>query len=291
MNKTYTLSMTALVVALLATAACNQQPREYDWNSGNDNLRKNALKLFAGQNVTDSLSDPEGDHTDWKEIRVREPGTMGLTVAVDDPRGMKGFISIKDGFGVELDRRPMSGSESLYVFDRIPVYQGEYYVQIFMDRGKSVYTAGVTFEPLPQGTIPDANPNNNTGANGGNGGITTRPNPGTGPGRKPPGETGDGETGDGENPPEVVDPPEDESVVLRGRIARIIPMDDGGSQLVIAGFGANDGVATGMSGTIVGLGQGFRITRVLPTSAVAFTKAEAADLAPYKNVVLKVKKR
>lgn len=278
-----------LLALYLGASACVSKEREFDWNSGNDHLRKDARKLFIGQRVTDRISDPEGDHTDWKTIRVREPGTMGVTISIDDTRGMKGFISLKDGFGVELERRPVVNSTTLYVFDRIPVYQGEYYLQIFADRGQSVYTVGVTFTPLPDGAVPP--PRN--GDNAGGGVVSSGGNTGGGGGFKRPDETGEPEGGEPDKDPDTTTPEtsDEEFTSLRGRIVRFVPLDDGGTQITISGFGSRDGVAAGMSGTIVGLGAAFRVVKALPQSAVAVTSAEAEQLGPYKGVVLRVKKK
>lgn len=290
MNKSTTSVRRALLAGLglaLVLGACVERPKEYDWSSGGDELRKNARKLFVGQNITDSISDPKGDHTDWKQVRIREPGTMGVTVSIDSTRTMDGYISIKDGFGVELERRPISAGESLYVFDRIPVYQGDYFIQLFIETGDSVYTAGVTFDALPGADIPPPDPDQNGG-----GGVVVGPRNGGG------GGGGGGvvvpkDTPKDEPRDEPKDEPKDDDegfVSLRGRIARFVPLDEGGTLLTIAGFGSTDGVSAGMSGTIVGLGQSFRITKVTPRSAIAVTPAEAEQLGPYKTVMVRVKK-
>ena len=70
------------------------------------------------------------------------------TVAIDSTRNMKGFVAIKDNYGLEMARRPISTNDNVYTFDRLPVYPGAYFVQVFADQGRSVYTTGVTFEPL-----------------------------------------------------------------------------------------------------------------------------------------------
>jgi hypothetical protein len=286
---------------LMGALACAGPPKQYDTNSGGDENRKTARKLFPGQNVTDSLDDPGGDHTDWKEVRIRENGRLGVTVALDDIRGVDGYISIKDGFGVELERRPISSSDNLYNFDKLPVYQGEYYIQVFLETGKTTYTVGAIFDPDNKGgavvAVPiDDNPDpggrrNNTG--GTSGGVAVKSDKG-------------GQSG---TSGEVTPPPDDKTVIappdvgkpseeddanftsLRGRIARIVPLEDGGTQLIISGFGASDGVTAGMSGVIVGLGQSFRVTQVRATGATALTSANAEDLGPYKTVLLKVKRQ
>ncbi len=296
------LQRATLVLAIASMTACVTPPKQYDTNSGGDENRKTARQLFPGQNVTDSLNDPGGDHTDWKEVRVRENGNLGITVAIDDLRGIDGYISIKDGFGVELERRPINSADSLYNFDKIPVYQGEYYIQVFFETGKSTYTVGAVFDPLNKGRIVAANPQNgnlgNTGRNGGagrNGGNGGKGGKNGNGGLRPPDKgQGGNDTGVTVTPDKGLDSPgeDDQNArTLRGRIARIVPIegDNGGSQIIISGFGSNDGVTAGMKGTIVGLGKSFRVTVVRGNGATAITRADAVDLEPYKTVLLKVK--
>ena len=136
---------TLIAGCCLGVLGCPPPERELDWNSGGDETRDKARKLFAGQNITDALDDPNGDNTDWKLIRIREPGDLDVTVAIDDTRKMSGFVSIKDGFGVELGRRTINSTDNLYTFSSLPVFQGEIYVQIFVERGRTTYTAGNTY--------------------------------------------------------------------------------------------------------------------------------------------------
>lgn len=283
----FTLSSMGLLVVLLTMGTgCIEEKKQYDTASGGDHNRKQAKKLFVGQNVTDSIDDPAGDHTDWKELRIREGGNLSLTVAIDNTNGMKGFVSIKDGFGVELERRPINHSDRLYTFDKVPVYQGEYFVEIFVDAGRSTYTVGASFEPFNKGVVVARPPQDNFNSD-----QTQRPNTGNPGGKARPG----GNAGVGKIDPPPLDPPPEEggedTVALRGKISRCVPLDEGGSQLIISGFGSRDGVVAGMRGVIVGLGQGFRVTNVRANSATARTAAESDVLSPYKTVVLKVKKK
>jgi hypothetical protein len=281
------IALSALVVGLcLGLIACPPPERELDWNSGGDETRDKARKLFAGQNVTDSLDDPNGDNTDWKLIRIREPGDLDLTVAIDDTRRMSGFVSVKDGFGVELGRRSINATDNLYTFSNLPVFQGEIFVQVFVERGRTTYTAGAAFRPSNRGIAvgpgpsvgdPDRRPKN-----GGSGGRNPK-DPVTDPTSKPVTDPGTKAAIEG-------DPVDTgEKITLRGKIERFVELENGGSQLVIVGFGSDDGVAAGMSGQIVGLGSSFRITRVRRKGATAVSKATADQLGPYKSVVLKLK--
>lgn len=276
----------ALVACLCAGVwGCPPPERELDWNSGGDETRDQARKLFAGQNVTDSLDDPNGDNTDWKLIRIREPGDLDVTVAIDNTRKMNGFVSIKDGFGVELGRRKINATDNLYTFSNLPVFQGEIFVQVFVDRGRSSYTAGAAFRPSQTGvavrpTVGPTNPDRKI--KNGNGGSGNGKNPTVDPTNDPTTDP----TVKVDDPPPVDD---GETITLRGKIERFVELENGGSQLVIVGFGSDDGVAAGMRGQIVGLGAGFRVTRVRRKGATAVTKAAAEQLDPYKTVVLKVK--
>jgi hypothetical protein len=277
--------MAVLAGLVTAAGACSQESVEYDWDSGGDHLRDRSKKLFVGQRITDSLSAPNGDHTDWKEIRVRESGTLGVTVSIDNTSSMNGHIAVKDGYGVELERRPINASDNIYTFDRIPVYQGDYFVQVFVDRGDSVYTAGASFDPLPKSEVVRnyQEPADNGG--GGGGGWT----PKNGGGATGPGKTVVKAPDTPDTPEDQVEtaPEDDQIVTLRGRIVRVIPQEDGGAVLTIVGVGRSDGLATGMTGTIIGFGKKFRVTSVSKRGALAVTQADAEDVKPYHNVVIK----
>lgn len=276
-----------LAVILIAALGCTPPPKEYDWDSGGDESRDRAKSLFIGQNVSERISDPDGDHTDWKVVRVRESGSMSVTIAVDNTRGMDGFISLKDSFGVELDRKPLNASDVLYTFDKIPVYQGDYYIELKIEQGSSPYTAGVSFEALPKVAtneifIPPPDP-----PNGGGGG---RVKPGTGPVAPPTSVASAPTTAPPEEIAPPVEPAGDSTVTLKGYIVRIAPREEGGSLLTITGLGSADGVKSGMSGTILGLNAPFQVTAAAPRAAYAFTKAEAEDVKLHKNVTLTFKR-
>lgn len=279
------------VVAVLGLVACTPPPKERNTQTGGDGTRDVAKALFPGQNVTDSISDPEGDHTDWKVVRIREPGNMSVTIAIDTTRGMDGSIAIRDGLGVELERRPINASDNLYTFDQIPVYLGEYFIEVDVDSGASTYTAGVKFEGLPTAhvdTVREIDP------------IETPKWNGVG---KPPKETPKDPVNPVEGPKDPVNPvegPKDPDVgepavgasivTLQGYIIRIAPIESGGSLLTITNMGSADGVKPGMSGTIVGLSNGFQVTTVRAHVTFATTQADAEDVKEHKNVTMQVKR-
>lgn len=286
-TKIFSLCLFLLGAAQLMGASCEEE-RVLDTASGGDETRRTALKLFFGQNVTDSIDDGQGDNTDWKEVRVRESGNMGVIISIDKTANLRGEITIHDGFGTLLERRDIKSSDNLYTFDRIPVDQGEYYVKVFVNRGASVYTAGATFDALPGANVQ--RPPIDNEVNSGNGGNKVRIGPGPRIDKDPkdPVEKEPVEKEPVEQEP--VESDDNEFINLTGRIVRFVPLDDGGAQLTISGLGSDNGVASGAVGTIVGLGQKFRITRVQRRGAVAITKADAEQLEPYKSVVVRVKK-
>jgi len=282
------LGMVLLFGLVLQASSCEKE-RVLDTASGGDETRRTALKLFFGQNVTDSINDGQGDNTDWKEIRVREAGTMGVIISIDNPREMRGEITVHDGFGTLLDRRDIRSSDNLFTFDRIPVDQGDYYVKVFVNRGASVYTAGATFDGLPGAEIrrpvlrPEGDPENKT-----------KFEPRVRPNKDPKDRDNKDEKNEvPETKDETKDPPDESAgfVSINGRIVRFVPIDDGGAMLTIAGIGSDNGASAGMVGTIVGLGKKFRITRVQRKGVVAYTKADPEELEPYKSVVLRVKRQ
>lgn len=286
-------------VALLAVVSlawgCQEPQVKYDHGSGPDRNRVGARKVFPGQRITDSLNAGVGDHTDWKEISIPEPGTMAVTVALDDTRGMKGFVSLKDSFGIEMDRRPLNASDNLYTFDRVPVYQGAYFVQVFADKGNSVYTTGVTFEPLNRRVrrqprvLPQPEPKKSRPR------YSSRPKPKAAePAKEEPVKEEPVKEAPKADPEKMAEPvvePGEEAVLVRGRVIRITPRENGGAILAISGLGSADGVSAGMSGVISKLGKGFTVTQVRANSATATTKADPDKIKGFTNVVVKVKKK
>jgi hypothetical protein len=287
-RKVFLIGGVVMLGLVLQASACEEE-RILDTASGGDETRRTALKLFFGQNVTDSINDLQGDNTDWKEIRVREAGTMGIIISIDNPRDMRGEITIHDGFGTLLERRDIRSSDNLFTFDRIPVDQGDYYVKLFVNRGASVYTAGATFDGLPRAEFERLPPRVEPGTDNEVGtGPRVRRDPKTNEG--PGGDKKNDETEVKEASTEVPDTGEG-FLSINGRIVRFVPVDDGGAVLTIAGIGSDNGASAGMVGTIVGLGKKFRITRVQRKGVVAYTKADPEELEPYKSVVLRVKRQ
>lgn len=289
------LGALAALAAVSLAWGCQEPQVKYDYGSGPDRNRVGARKVFPGQRITDSLNAEVGDHTDWKEISIPEPGTMAVTVALDDTRGMKGFVSLKDSFGIEMDRRPLNASDNLYTFDRVPVYQGAYFVQVFADKGDSVYTTGVTFEPLNRRVrsqpraLPQPEPKPTVRYSSRPKAKPAEPAPAAEPVKtEPVAEPTKAEPDKLDEP--VVEPGE-EAVLVRGRIIRITPREEGGAILAISGLGSADGVTVGMDGVISKLGVGFAVTQVRANSATAATKADPDKIKGFTNVVVKVKKK
>lgn len=270
------------VLGMLSLVACGPPPKERNTQSGGDQTRDVAKALFPGQNVTDSISDPEGDHTDWKVVRIREPGNMSVTIAIDSTRGMDGNIRVLDGFGVELERRPINPSDNLYTFDNIPVYQGEYFIEVDVDDGASTYTAGIKFEGLPTAHVDPVKEIEVPDGPKWTGGPRPKDTPkDTPPPQDPPPQ---------DPPPQDPPPQGDEIVTVQGYIIRIAPIESGGALLTITNMGSADGVKPGMTGTIIGLSNGFQVTSVRAHVTFATTQADAEDVKEHKNVSIQVKR-
>ena len=281
-----------LLSVTFIASACSSPEIPIDGNSGADMERIGARKVFPGQKVTDIVNSSVGDNTDWKEIPIQERGTMAVTVALDSTRGMKGFVAVKDTFGIELGRQPISTRNTKYTFDRIPVYPGNYFVQIFADRGKSVYTTGVNFEPLVK---PAPRQVNTSKSEAPPASRRRYIKPATG---APPSNSNAAEgkkdveankteatVADKSNTAESAS-----TVAVRGRIIRITPRDKGGSIIQLEGLGTNNGVASGMSGTIAGTKTSVVIQQVRSNSSTATTKASADSIKSSGVVIVRVPK-
>ena len=279
--------------AMIAASACAKPEIGIDDNSGADYSRVGARKIFPGQRITDNINASVGDNTDWKEIPIREGGTMAVTVAIDNVSGMRGHVALKDTFGLELDRKSISDNNGQYTFDRVPVYPGNYFIQVFAERGKSVYTAGVSFEPTNKPaprvrvkTVPGAEPSRPY--------RPYRPRTGTN-------TTTDDTTDDTTDTTDTTDDtttddrtdvtPAQEFTTVSGRITRITPREAGGAFVQIEGVGSANGVAPGMRGSIQGTSASVTITQVRPNSATATTSADAETIKSSSGVTIRIPKK
>ena len=132
-----------LCAGLLVLLACPVERTGIDTASGGDHKRDLAKMVPLDRTVTDSVSAPKGDHTDWKYINVKEDGDLNVTVSVDNP-SVVGTILITNDLGEPLDRKMLNAKTHTYEFE-IPVDAGRYFVKMASSRYETVYSVGNRF--------------------------------------------------------------------------------------------------------------------------------------------------
>ncbi len=144
MHSSKTLSMALVAAGLLVVGACTVQTTGKDSASGGDHKRDLAKLVPLNRSVTDSVSAPKGDHTDWKFIKVKDKGELYITVSVDNP-DVVGSIIVYNELGEPLQRKTINGKGNTYEFD-IPADPGKYYVRMQVAKYETVYSVANRFE-------------------------------------------------------------------------------------------------------------------------------------------------
>lgn len=143
-------------VLVLVAAGCGGVETRLDSQSGGDAARDQAMAIFLDRTVTDRIDGPNGDHTDWKYLDVLDKGRLKIEVSFDTPEKLKGGeVEFTDEFGSRLERQPVSGGQSNYIFTReVDKVPNKFFVRVFAQDGQSVYTVGSNMAYLPQPTPP-----------------------------------------------------------------------------------------------------------------------------------------
>lgn len=313
MNTTLTRRAAALAALLaLALTACASNKPALGEADALDRRRDGALAVFLDRKVTDSLDTSKNDSVDWKYVDVNKAGEIRVAVAFDDPDRVKGEVVLRDTFGAVIERQRLTAARGLYAFAPINAVRGRYYIEIAADSGASVYTVGVLFEEPDlgrffaeggrspgQGLTPAPRPRATGGAGGGGRANPPKPEE-TAPEETTPAAQAD--PGGGEPPPTEgaavvtpppTPPPEDPdagSITVNGSIQRLTPLDEGGTMLAIVINGEyGDQIKPGTAGVINGLGARVVVRSRSGNIARAFTKIEADQLQPYKQVTFRFK--
>lgn len=140
----------------LFVLGCGGVEVKLDSNSGGDAARDQAMAVFVDRTVTDRLDGQGGDHTDWKYVDVLDKGRLRIEVSVDTPENLKGAqVELTDAFGNRLDRQLVGQGQTNYVFAReVEKTPDKYYVRVFAQDGRSVYTVGTTLAYAPEPAPP-----------------------------------------------------------------------------------------------------------------------------------------
>ncbi len=306
MKRSTSLYLTGSLVAGLAlSAGCANSKKGLGEAATLDRRRYGALVVFLDSQVTDSLDVPKGDRVDWKYVDVAKPGEIRVAVAFDNPERVGGEVVLRDTFGTVVERQRVSAARGLYAFSPVNAVRGRYYIEIAADKGASVYTVGVLFDepdlggffteksrfsrPKNQGGGQGSARRPGNGGGGGGGGAAGRPS--DRPGDKPSATTDDpsakpGGEGGLEVPEEGAG-----TLIVRGSIRRLTPVEGGGTNMVIVlGGDASPEIKSGVSGVVTGLGVRVTVRSRNGNIARGFTKAEFEELQPYKSVVFRLKR-
>lgn len=287
------LLFVSLILPALGVGGCASQKSTLSNSDIQDQRRGGALAVFVNRKVTDSVDVGAGDHVDWKFVDVPQAGEIRAAVSFDDPQKVQGRVVLRDTFGRVVEEQKINAGKSLYAFSVVQAVRGRYFLEIFADSGASVYTVGVLYNdadlgafftkerkieepvenPEPKSVVapsPKANPVETRVKK-----PSTRQNPQARPAPEP-----------------LPEPPEDKNTVLvRGSIQRVIPVDSGGAMVTIYISGNHsEHIKSGTAGTINGLGARVTVRSRSGNHAKAFTRVDAAELKPYKAVTFKLRR-
>ena len=230
-----------------------------------DNNQKGALGLIFGMpQIDDRLDYDGGDREDWRYIIVSEPGTMSITINVDNPAKIDGGWNIYDSELRALHSQSFSKGQGYYEFKNFPVKRGTYFFKTYATAGKSIYTIATAFQPTPAAPVVVAEPDPI---------VEDEPEP------EPTKPVSTGRTGGGKKPkpapvveddpkpskPKHEEPKDTGGSTFYGSITGITPKPDGSTEITISG-GKKAGIETGMVGTIEGLNVKIEMINCFNTS-------------------------
>lgn len=252
-------------VALLFAFACAVEKQGIDTNSGGDHKRDLAKKIPLGRTVTDRVSAPGGDHTDWKYIDIEEEGTLKVTVSVDNPQ-VSGVLMILNELGEPLRRMTINAREHSYEFEDIPVEpKQKYFVKVAVSKYETVYSVGNTFEKKPTDVVqimaPPEEPKTKV--------VYVNRKPST---PKP-------------KDPEPVPEEDPTKIVVTTTILNFIPWKEGKATRITFAQGSEQGIKRG--GTVnISTGGTCTIKEVFPRTSVCFVEKPPDSFREGTRVVI-----
>jgi len=259
------LTVVAMAAGLLVVLACAVEKKGIDTASGGDHKRDLAKMVPVGRSVTDSVSAPKGDHTDWKYITVKKDGTLFLTVNVDNPT-LVGTVLVTNDLGEPLERRMLNAKTHTYEFD-VPVTAGKYFVRMASARYESVYSVGNRFEERERAAVVIVDPG--------------RPRPtGRRPRRPPKPVTPKPETPT-EEPPEA-DPTK---IVVTTTILNVVPWKEGKASRITFKQGTSQGIKRGAT-VAISSGGSCIVKEVFARASVCFVNKPPESFKEGTRVVI-----
>lgn len=243
------VAVLAMAGGLVVVLACAVEKKGIDTASGGDHKRDLAKMIPVGRSVTDSVSAPKGDHTDWKYMTVKEEGTLFVTINVDNPT-VVGTILVTNDLGEPLERRMLNAKTHTYEFD-LPVSPGKYFVKMASARYESVYSVGNRFERREQTAVVIMDP------------VAPRPRGG---GRRPRPVTPAPIRPDDPPPEPEVDPTK---VVVTTTILNVVPWKEGKASRITFKQGSAQGIKRGAT-VAISSGGSCIVKEVFPRASVCF---------------------
>jgi len=257
------IAQALFVLGLLFAFACAVEKPGIDTASGGDHKRDLAKKIPLGRTVTDSVSAPKGDHTDWKYIDVPEEGTLKVTVSVDNPN-VSANVLVYDELGEPLQRAIVNAKEHSYDFE-FPVDSGKkYFVKMAATKFETVYSVSNQFEKKQTAAIIA---------------IATREEPRpravVAPRKPAPAK------------PEEPPPPEEDptKIVVTTTILNVIPWKEGKSSRITFKQGSDQGIKRG--GVVaISTGGSCIVKEVFPVTSVCFVEKPPETFKEGTRVVI-----
>jgi hypothetical protein len=141
------LSAAVAVGTVVARGACCTSAKCLDSNSGLDRVRVKAGRLKLGVVHNDEISSPKRDRTDWKVVKVPEPGKLRVELHWDNGKARLD-LGIYDVLGASIQEGRVWGSGGLRALIAVEE-AGRYYIRV-RGRGKrdeSHYSLRLVFKP------------------------------------------------------------------------------------------------------------------------------------------------
>lgn len=258
---------------VLVVAGCGGVESRLDGQSGGDAARDQAMAIFLDRTVTDRIDGPEGDHTDWKYLDILDKGRLKIEVSFDTPEKLKGGeVEFTDEFGGRLERQPVTGGQSNYIFTReVDKVPNKFFVRVFAQDGQSVYTVGSNMAYLPpENPPPRVEPE-------------PEPEPEVQPRRRPVRRQATPKPPVTRPPPKEPDPPPANPsgpTIATGRVIRVIPAEDDQSVTLTIRLSSADPVDKRTPATAYRGGS--RLGRVTITDVTGRTITGVLGLPPGK---------
>jgi hypothetical protein len=138
--------ITIATLSALSAGGCRSvnSDRPVIFNPDEGGTMATAMGLFFDLPVDDRLNKDVGDDMDWRYIIVAEPGTLSVSLNVDNPY-MMGVWYIRDGMGRVMYTERLDPRKGYYEALNMPVEPGRYFFHFEAMRGSSIYTVGAKF--------------------------------------------------------------------------------------------------------------------------------------------------